>query len=139
MRRSTALAALALVLVGVLGFGWQTQNASSAPALQSCEDWVSETNDRLLDARTLLYPSDRPGAFQGSLDEAADIINGIADEQASADPPDNGEVLHDDLLEALSAAEAGLAGDPNADVLILFAKSIIYNADARLLAVNETC
>lgn len=140
MRKWMAPVALATVVVGIVGIGSQVDGAVGAPArLQSCEDWVSETNDRLLDARTLLYPADRPGAFEGSIDEAADIMTQIADEQASADPPDDGQVLQDDLLEALSAAEAGLAGGPEATAQILFAKSIIYNADARLLAVNDTC
>lgn len=140
MRRWTALTLLALVVIGVAGFGAQTQGAFGAPArLQSCDDWVEETNNRLLDARSLLYPADRPGAFQGSIDQAANEMAAIADEQLSADPPDQGEVLADDLQEALDAATAGLSGDPNAEAQILFAKAIVYNADARLLAVNESC
>jgi len=139
MRRWTALAALVVVLFGAVGFGLRAPDAVGAPAVQSCEDWVSETNERLLDARSLLYPSDRPGAFQGSIDDAAAEMAAISDEQLNADPPDSGEVLADDLQEALDAAVAGLSGDPNAQAQILFAKAIIYNADARLLAVNETC
>lgn len=139
MRRVIALAMLALVVVGGVGVGSRVQSAASAPAAQSCDDWVGETNERLLDARSLIYPIDRPGAFEGSIDQAAQEMNAIAEEQLNADPPDEGEVLSDDIQEALFAATAGLSGDPNADVQILFAKAIIYNADARLLAVNETC
>lgn len=139
MRRGIALAALALTLVGAGGLGTQVQGAVSAPAAQSCEDWVGETNERLLDARSLIYPSDRPGAFEGSIDEAAQEMAAIADEQLDAEPPEEGQVLADDLQEALDAGIAALSGDPNAEALILFSKAIIYNADARLLAVNETC
>lgn len=140
MRRWTALTLLAILVLGVAGFGAQTRGAFGAPArLQSCGDWVRETNERMLDARSLLYPADRPGAFQGSISQAAQEMDAIAAEQLNADPPDEGEVLADDLQEALNAATAGLSGDPNATAQILFAKAIIYNADARLLAVNETC
>jgi hypothetical protein len=139
MRKWTALTLVALLVVTVLGIGSRVGQAIAAPSAQSCDDYVAETNDRLLEARSLLYPAERTGAFEGSLDEAAGFMTQIADEQAAADPPDQAEVLHDDLIEALSAAEAGLYGDGDATSQILFAKSIIYNADARLLAVNESC
>ncbi len=139
MRKLFVLAMLALVLVGAAGIGARVTGAAGVPASQNCGDWVNETNQRLLDARSLLYPADRPGAFQGSIDQAAQEMAAITDEQFDADPPDAGEVLADDIQEALAAATAGLSGDPNAPAQILFAKAIIYNADARLLAVNETC
>ena len=165
MRKVIALGLIAIVFSATISGGLTTRDVVSAPARQSCRDWVAETNDRLLDARSLLYPADRPGAFNGSLTEAGQIMTQLADEQADADPPDQGEVLHDDLLEAMTAAESALYGagandavrisaakiglTPAAETMlieeadprsqILFAKSIIYNADARLLAVNDSC
>ena len=139
MRKGIALATLAVLLSAGIGAGLKTERVFGAPALQSCDDYVGETNDRLLEARTLLYPADRPGAFGGSIDEATDIMTEIANEQAQADAPDEGQTFHDDILEALTAAETGLLGGPDATAQILFAKSIIYNADTRLLAINESC
>ena len=110
------------------------------PAAQNCEDWVEQTNARVNDARRLLYPADRPDAFDGSAEQAADELVAIYDEQLASEPPDGAGQLNDDLVEAMSSGAEGLiGGGTDGAILFYFAKSIIYNADARLITVIEGC
>ena len=138
--RRWSLLALAVVLAaavgGYVGFGERVDARA-----QDCEDYAVETNDRVNDARTLLYPLDRPDSFEGSADQAAQEMDAILAEQETASPPEGGGNIHDDLIEAMSAAVEGLSGTGNVapEVQIAFAKSIIYNADVRLLSLIETC
>lgn len=138
--RKWSVLALAVVLAGALG-GYFGFGRTADVQAQDCDDWVQETNERVNDARLLLYPADRLDAFQGSVDEAAQIMSEILVEQENASPPDGGGNLHDDLIEAMNVAVDGLIGTGSADpaVQITFAKSIIYNADARLVALNDSC
>lgn len=59
------LVAAALVVVALAG-GYYGATARAGAKLQGCEDWVDQTNARVQDARSLLYPADRPDAFQGT-------------------------------------------------------------------------
>ena len=132
------LVAAAVVLAASVGgyFGIDAR----AGAAQDCEDWVNDTNDRVNEARTYLYPADRPEAFEGSFDEAAENLYVLFEEQNNTDVPDNAFQLHYDLIEAFSEGAAGLAsGGPEATIQVNFAKSIVYNADARLVSFVETC
>jgi hypothetical protein len=108
--------------------------------LQNCEDWVFATSDRVDAARSYLYPSDRPGAFAGSAREAAEELYVLFEEQADSAPPENGQQLNDDLVEALSEGASGLAGGGTVGAIqVTFAKSIVYNADARLVTLLNSC
>ena len=133
------LVVLAVVLAasagGYYGFGAQ------AGAAQDCENWATETNDRVNAARTLLYPAGRIDAFEGSAEEAAQEMEFLLDEQANADVPENAGIIHDDLIEAMSEAVEGLSGTGAVapELQVVFAKSIIYNADARLVTFLNTC
>ncbi|MDP9366245.1 MAG: hypothetical protein M3Q10_18830 [Chloroflexota bacterium] len=133
------LVAIAVVLAASIGgyFGFDAR----AGAAQDCEDWANQTNERVNDARTLLYPIGRLDAFEGSPDQAAGELEAILGEQEAAEPPENAGIIHDDLIEAMSAGVEGLLGAGNVDpaVQISFAKSIIYNADARLVTFVNTC
>lgn len=137
--RKWLLVAFAAVLAASIGghFGFDAQ----AGAAQDCEDWSNETNARVNDARTLLYPIGRLDAFEGSADQAAAEMDAILQEQESAQPPEGAGNIHDDLIEAMAAGVEGLIGGGNVDptVQITFAKSIIYNADARLVTYVNTC
>lgn len=138
MRNWMLVIVAVIVAVGIGGvLGVSAPNAGA----QDCDDWVTETNDRVNAARTLLYPPGRLDAFEGSADEAAQEMDAIVQEQADSTPPDGGGDLHDDLIEAMSAGVEGLSGGGAADpaTQIVFAKSIVYTADARLLALVETC
>jgi len=137
--RKWSLLALAVVLAGALG-GYFGFGRTADVQAQDCDDWVQETNDRVNDARTLLYPADRPDAFQGSADEAAREMDAILAEQEESEPPDGGGNLNGDLIEAmLNGFEALSGGGSDPAVQITFAKSILYNADARLVALNDSC
>ena len=133
------LVAVAVVLAASVGgyFGFDAR----AGAAQDCEDWANQTNERVNYARTLLYPIGRLDAFEGSPDQAAGELEAILGEQEAAEPPENAGIIHDDLIEAMSAGVEGLLGAGNVDpaVQISFAKSIIYNADARLVTFVNTC
>jgi len=132
---------VAAALVAVLG-GMMVHLDSGVEAdarLVSCDDWVNDTNDRVNDARKLLYPSDRPDAFQGSAQEASRGLLSIAQEQQQSDYPDGAGAINDDLIEALTIGADGLAGGSDATTEVVFAKAIVYNADARLLALANTC
>ncbi len=134
------LVAAALVVVALAG-GYYGATARAGAKLQGCEDWVDQTNARVQDARSLLYPADRPDAFQGDAQQAAQELFAIFEEQANSDPPDAAGQLNGDLIEAMSVGAEGLAGTGAAapETQIVFAKSIIYNADVRLLSVIDTC
>lgn len=134
------LAIVLVVVAMVAGFGAYLRDARAGGSLQGCDDWVQQTNDRVNDARTLLYPADRPGAFQGSAEQAAQELFAISEEQVNSEPPDGAGPLNDDLIEALTVGAEGLAaGGVDAAAQVVFAKAIVYNADVRLLAVIETC
>ena len=136
--RTWWLVAAAVVLAASVGgyFGM----GARAGAAQDCEDWVNQTNDRVNEARTYLYPADRLDAFQGSIEEAAEGLFILFEEQQASDPPENAGQLNDDLIEAFSDGAAGLAqGGTEGAILVNFAKSIVYNADARLVTFVETC
>ena len=138
MRKLWVLA-LAAVLAASIGgyFGFDAR----AGAAQDCEDWANQTNERVNAARTLLYPAGRLDAFEGSADQAASEMEFLLEEQESAEVPDGAGNIHDDLIEAMSAGVEGLLGAGNVDptVQITFAKSIIYNADARLVTFINSC
>ena len=137
--RKWALVIAAVAVVAAVA-GYVGNGARAGSRAQDCEDWVNETNDRVNVARQLLYPADRPDAFEGSAEQAAEELYLLFEEQADSDPPDGGFQLNGDLIEAMSVGAEGLAaGGPDAATLVVFAKSIIYNADARLLSVVETC
>lgn len=134
------LLALAAVLAASIGgyFGFDAR----AGAAQDCEDWSNQTNDRVNYARTLLYPAGRLDAFEGSADEAAGEMEAVLTEQENSEPPDEAAgIIHDDLIEAMTLGVEGLLAQGNVDpaVQISFAKSIIYNADARLFSYVNTC
>jgi len=133
------LVAVAVVLAASIGgyFGFDAR----AGAAQDCEEWATETNERVNDARTLLYPLGRLDAFEGSADQAAGELELILQEQEASGVPENAGVIHDDLIEAMTAGVEGLLGAGNVDpaVQIAFAKSIIYNADVRLVTFVNTC
>ena len=138
MRRWSLLALAVILAASVAGY-FGTGARVDARA-QDYEDYVNETRDRVNDARTLLYPGDRPDAFQGGPEEAADALLAIYDEQNVAEFPDGAEQIHYDLVEAMaSGGEALATRGPDAGLQDVFAKSIIYNADAPLLALVETC
>ncbi len=138
MRKWTLVALAAVVVValgGYFGLGGRA-NASAS----GCEDWVNQTNDRVDTARTLLYPSDRPDAFQGSAQQASQELASLVQDQQGSEPPENAGQLNDDLIEAMSDGAAGLsAGGTTGAIQVTFAKSIVYNADARLVSFVKTC
>lgn len=138
--RKWSLFGLAIVLAGAIGgyFGFGSTVGVDA---QDCDDYVSQTNERVNAARQLLYPLGRENAFDGSAEEAAQELANVLAEQENASPPDGGGNLDDDLIEAMNVGVEGLIQSGNADPLtqIAFAKSIIYNADARLVTLNGTC
>ena len=137
--RKWALVAAVAVIVAAVG-GYFGGAARAGVRLQDCDDWVDQTNERVQFARSLLYPADRPGAFAGTAEEAAEELYILFEEQSDSEPPEAAEQLHDDLIEAMSVGAEGLAsGGPDAATQVIFAKSIIYNADARLLGVVNTC
>jgi hypothetical protein len=137
--RAWAIVAAIVVVTAAIG-GYLGGVARADVRLQDCGDWVDQTNDRVQYARTLLYPPDRPDAFEGTLAEAAEELYILYEEQLESEAPDGAQQLSDDLSEAMVVGAEGLAaGDAAAETQIVFAKSIIYNADARLLAVVETC
>lgn len=133
------LIAIAAVLAASIG-GYFGVTARAGVG-QDCEDWARGTNDRVNAARTLLYPLGRIDAYEGSAQQAASEMELILQEQENADVPDNAGNIHDDLIEAMTAGVEGLLGAGNVapEVQITFAKSIIYNADARLVTYIETC
>ena len=134
------VALTAIVAAVAAGTGYYAATARADARLQDCGDWVDETNQRVQVARTLLYPSDRSEAFEGSPLQAAEELVALFDEQANSSPPEGAGQLNDDLLEAMSDGAIGLEGQGAAapETLIVFAKAIIYTADARLLAVSTT-
>ena len=138
--RKWSLFALAVVLAGALG-GYFGFGQSADAGAQDCDDYVTQTNERVNEARTLLYPGDRPDAFQGGPEEAAQIMAELLAEQEEAEFPEGGANLHNDLIEAMNTAVDGLIQTGQADpaVQITFAKSIIYNADARLVTLINSC
>jgi hypothetical protein len=100
---------------------------------------VTDTFERVEVARTILYPPERPDAVEGSDLERAQALFDLADEQLNVEPPDEAFQLDGDLLEALQAGGAGFeAGGTEGSTLIYFAKSIIYNADARLVTLDNS-
>ena len=140
MRRWALTAAVMALLAAAAGY--YAVGVRADARAQDCGDWINETNDRVQTARSLLYPQDRPGSQStGSAQGDAQELFALYEEQLNANPPDAGAQLHDDLLEALSVGAEGLAGSGAAapETQIVFAKSIIYNSDARLLAVGDTC
>ena len=139
MRRTWWLVAAAVVLAVSVG-GYFGMGARAGAGAQDCEDWINDTNDRVNEARTYLYPSDRLDAFQGSIDEAAEGLYVLFEAQADSDPPENAGQLNDDLIEAFSDGPSGLAsGGTEGAIQVTFAKSIVYNADARLVTFVNTC
>ena len=137
--RKWSLVALAAVMIVALGgyFGLSSRVDASA---QGCSDWVNQTNDRVNSARKLLYPADRPGAYQGSPQQAAQQLAVLFQDQQDSNPPSNAGQLNDDLIEAMTEGAAGLAaGSTLGAIQVTFAKSIIYNADARLVTYVKTC
>lgn len=130
---------VALVVVVSAGSAYFAANVTADARSQDCGDWIDETDERVQAARSLLYPSDRPGAFQGSVQQAAEEMFLLYEEQLNSAPPDGAGQLNDDLVEAMSVGAEGLAGSGGAapETQIVFAKAIVYNADARLLAVNN--
>ncbi len=138
--RRWSLLALAVVLAAAVG-GYFGLGARVDARAQDCEDWTNQTNERVNDARTLLYPLGRIDAFEGSAVEAAQEMDLILQDQEQSEPPDGAGVLHDDLIEAMSAAVEGLSGGGAVapETQIVFAKAIIYNADARLVTFINTC
>ena len=141
MKRWWLLAGLVVVGVVAGGSAWlASRPATAGAALQDCRDWVFATSDRVDSARSLLYPPDRPGAFTGSARDAAEELYVVFEEQADSEPPENGQQLNDDLVEAMSEGAAGLAGGGTTGTIqVAFAKSIIYNADARLVTLLNSC
>lgn len=138
MNRIWVIAVAAVLAASVGGYFGLNANAGAG---QDCENWARDTNDRVNAARTLLYPLGRIDAYQGSAQQAASEMELILQEQENADVPDNAGNIHDDLIEAMTAGVEGLLGAGNIapEVQITFAKSIIYNADVRLVSYIETC
>ena len=140
MRTWAALAAVVAIVAAVGGYLGAGSSARAGVAAQDCEDWVDQTYERVQSARTLLYPSDRQDAFQGTAEQAAEELFVIGEEQIASDPPEGGQQINDDLIEAMTEGAAGLAaGGEIGAAQYYFAKSIIYNADVRLLSLVETC
>lgn len=141
MKRILLTIAATLMVVVSLGLAYARATSAGADSLaQECDTWVDQTNARVQDARVLLYPSDRPDAFAGTVEEAAQELLAIYQEQLGGEPPDGAGQLNDDLLEAMAVGAEGLAtNSADAPLQIVFAKSIIYNADARLLLLAERC
>jgi hypothetical protein len=102
---------------------------------------VNGVSERLTEVRQLLEPADRSGYRSPGLAQDAQILYEIAQEIGNSSPPDGGERLHGDLIEALSAAVAGFSGGGGAapETQLTFAKAIVYNADVRLAVLSETC
>jgi hypothetical protein len=133
------VAPVAAVVLLAAGGGYLGGTAWAGGRAQGCEDWVGQTNERVNAARGLLYPADRPGAFAGTPEQAAEQLSVLFEEQADSAPPEGARQVNGDLVEALSVGAEGLAaGGPEA-AAIVFAKAIVYTADARLLAVVNTC
>ncbi|MDQ3466812.1 MAG: hypothetical protein M3411_01070 [Chloroflexota bacterium] len=139
MMRTWTLVIFAVIVA--VGVGGSINFGSPNAGAQDCDEWVTRTNDRVNAARTLLYPPGRIDAFVGTADEAAREMEMILQDQEESSPPDGGGNLHDDLIEAMAAGVEGLSAGSAADpqTQIVFAKSIIYTADARLLTLVETC
>lgn len=139
MAKKWALVALVVVVLAAVG-GYFGGPARAGGRAQDCGDWVEGTRDQLLEGRSYVYPSGRPDAFDGSVDEAIQLLDRLSQEQADSDPPDNAILISDDLVEAFASGAEGLAqGGAEGAILLNFAKSIIYNADARLFLVNDSC
>lgn len=138
MRRWWLLAVAAIIATSIGGYFGVNARAGGA---QDCEDWSRDTNDRVNAARTLLYPLDRLDAYQGSAEQAAGEMEAILQDQERSQPPGGAGNIHDDLIEAMTAGVEGLlqAGNIAPEVQITFAKSIIYNADVRLVTYINTC
>ena len=139
--RKWALVLAAVAVVAAVA-GYVGNGARAGSRAQDCEDWVNETFERVNVARSILYPPERADAVEGSDLERAQALFDLADEQLNAEPPDDAFQLDGDLLEALQAGAAGFeAGGAEGGTLIYFAKSIFYNADARLVALinSEGC
>lgn len=113
----------------------------SASALQDRCDWSEQTSDRIGVARQLLYPVERQEQTTGSVQGDAQALYDLAQEQANSDPPDEGFNLSGDLIEAFSAGANALGGNTgaNPDAQIAFAKSIVYNADLRVVYLLDGC
>ncbi len=117
-----------------------TDARANAP-LAACDDWVNGVSDRLTDARQLIEPPERSGYTSNNPQADAQTLYQLAQEISNSDPPEGGERLQGDLIEALSAAVAGLSGGGGAapETQLAFAKAIIYNADVRLAVLSDTC
>lgn len=141
MRRYVLTTAMVVVFaVGALA-GAFLATPASGEAQGSCGDWLQQTAERVGEARFILYPVDRSGGTGRSADQDAQILVQMADEQYQSDYPESGVELNDDLAEAFTTGASGLvnAGGAAPETQITFAKAIVYNADARLVSVAESC
>ena len=114
---------------------------ATGEAQGSCGDWLQQTSERVAEARFILYPVDRSGGTGRSPGQDAEILLQMADEQYQSNYPEGAVELNDDLAEAFTTGASGLGGAGGAapETQITFAKAIVYNADARLIAVSENC
>lgn len=144
MKRSVllALAALLLASLGILGAaGVTTRDDGGVVSANSCSSWVNSTAQRVAQARLLVEPPERAGNAAVAASTAAQEIYQLAQQQVQSSPPNGAQDLNGDLVEAMGAAAAGLAGTGGAapETQLAFAKAIIYNAGVRLTVLNQTC
>ena len=142
MRQLAVLAALVAFAGGIaVGISARPGAAVSARQSDECIEWLTDTSERINIARQVLYPPERPGSAGGDPIQAAQALDQVAQEQAGSTYPDVAVELNGDLVEGFTAGAAGLAGaGPQApETLITFAKAIVYNADARLIATSQEC
>lgn len=141
MRRYLLATTMVVIFaVGALA-GAFIANPTSGEAQGSCGDWLQQTSDRVGEARFILYPANRSGGTGRSAEQDAQILLQMADEQYQSNYPEGAVELNDDLAEAFTTGASGLGGAGGAapETQITFAKAIVYNADARLIAVSESC
>lgn len=141
MKKLALLAALTALVATFAVYNVVTTNARANAPLADCDDWVNGISDRVSEARQMIKPPDRSGYRSPGAQQDAQTLYQIAQEISDSDPPEGGERLQGDLIEALSAAVAGFSGGGGAapETQLTFAKAIIYNADIRLAILSDTC
>lgn len=141
MKKLSMFAALTALVAAFAVYNVVNTDARANAPLAQCDDWVNGVSDRMTEVRELIEPPERSGYSSGNLQQDAQTLYQIAQEIGNSDPPEGGERLQGDLVEALSAAVAGFSGGGGAapETQLTFAKAIVYNADVRLAVLGDTC
>jgi len=141
MRRLIIVAGIVTTFAAGALAGAFVAGPTTGEAQGSCGDWLQQTAERVGEARFVLYPVDRSGGTGRAPDQDAQVLLQMADEQYQSNYPEGAVELNDDLAEAFTTGASGLvnAGGAAPETQITFAKAIVYNADARLLAVSDSC